>query len=78
MLPHVIDRPLMLLRCPDGEGQQCFHQKHPSRDMPDAVQQVTVQQKKGPEANLLIRDLEGLLGLVQMGALEIHAWGWRR
>jgi len=77
MLPHVTERPLMLVRCPEGEGGQCFHQKHPSRGMPKAVQQVTVPQKKGPEANLMIRDVEGLLGLVQMGALELHTWGCR-
>jgi bifunctional non-homologous end joining protein LigD len=77
MLPQVVERPLMLVRCPEGAGKQCFHQKHPSRGMPRAVAQVTVQQKKGPEQNLMIRDVEGLLGLVQMGALEIHAWGCR-
>jgi bifunctional non-homologous end joining protein LigD len=78
MLPHVIERPLMLVRCPEGAGQQCFHQKHPSRGMPRAVQTVSVPQKKGPEDNLMIRDVEGLLGLVQMGALEIHTWGSRK
>jgi bifunctional non-homologous end joining protein LigD len=77
MLPQIVERPLMLVRCPEGEGKQCFHQKHPSRGMPRAVLAVTVQQKKGPEQNLMIRDVEGLLGLVQMGALEIHAWGCR-
>jgi bifunctional non-homologous end joining protein LigD len=45
--------------------------------MPRAVEQVLVPQKKGPEANLVIRDVEGLIGLVQMGALEIHTWGSR-
>jgi bifunctional non-homologous end joining protein LigD len=75
MLPHVLNRPLMLVRCPEGEGKQCFHQKHPSAGMPRAVQQVVVQQKKGPEPHLMVRDLEGVLGLVQMGALEIHSWG---
>jgi bifunctional non-homologous end joining protein LigD len=77
MLPHVIERPLMLVRCPEGAAGQCFHQKHPSRGMPKAVAQVEVQQKTGPEQNLLIRDVAGLLGLVQMGALEIHTWGSR-
>jgi bifunctional non-homologous end joining protein LigD len=77
MLPHVTERPLMLVRCPEGAGKQCFHQKHPSRGMPKAVEQVMVPQKKGPEANLMIRDAEGLFGLVQMGALEIHTWGCR-
>jgi bifunctional non-homologous end joining protein LigD len=77
MLPHVVQRPLMLVRCPEGAGAGCFHQKHPSQGMPRAVQRVTVPQKKGPEENLMIADVEGLLGLVQMGALEIHSWGCR-
>ncbi|MEI9948747.1 MAG: DNA ligase D [Pseudomonadota bacterium] len=29
MLPHVINRPLTLLRCPEGRQKQCFFQKHP-------------------------------------------------
>ena len=28
MLPHIADRPLSLVRCPDGAGQPCFFQKH--------------------------------------------------
>jgi bifunctional non-homologous end joining protein LigD len=77
MLPQVSGRPLMLVRCPEGAGKPCFHQKHPSKGMPRAVREVMVPQKDGPEANLLIEDVEGLLGLVQMGALEIHTWGCR-
>lgn len=77
MLPHVASRPLMLVRCPEGAGATCFHQKHPSRGMPKAVEQVLVPEKRGQQANLMIRDVDGLLGLVQMGALEIHTWGCR-
>ncbi len=29
MLPHVVGRPLALVRCPAGYGKQCFFQKHP-------------------------------------------------
>jgi bifunctional non-homologous end joining protein LigD len=77
MLPHVVHRPLMLVRCPEGAGQQCFHQKHPSRGMPKAVERVLLQEKKGPKEHLVIADVEGLIALVQMGALEIHTWGCR-
>ncbi len=77
MLPHVIDRPLMLLRCPEGAGKTCFHQKHPSAGMPKSVQQVNVPEKKATKPNLIIRDVDGLFGLVQMGGLEIHSWGCR-
>jgi bifunctional non-homologous end joining protein LigD len=77
MLPQIVERPLMLVRCPEGTERQCFHQKHPSRGMPKAVLEVKVREKRGLEAHLMIRSVEGLLGLVQMGALEIHAWGCR-
>jgi bifunctional non-homologous end joining protein LigD len=28
MLPYISNRPLTLVRCPDGSGKQCFYQKH--------------------------------------------------
>ena len=27
-LPHVANRPLSLVRCPDGVGRECFYQRH--------------------------------------------------
>ncbi len=75
MLPHVIGRPLMLVRCPEGAAGQCFHQKHPSRGMLSAVERVLLPEKKGSKEHLMIRDVEGLIGVVQMGALELHTWG---
>ncbi|CAG1007350.1 Multifunctional non-homologous end joining protein LigD [Phycisphaerales bacterium] len=76
MLPHVADRPLAILRCPDGEGGNCFFQKHPAKGMPTAVEGVEVPTDDGKsERHLVIRDAAGLLGLVQMNALEFHPWG---
>lgn len=77
MLPHVTGRPLMLVRCPEGASGQCFYQKHPSKGMPKAVERALLPEKKGKKEHLMIRDVEGLIGLVQMGALEIHTWGCR-
>ena len=28
LLPHIADRPLSVVRCPDGSGKPCFFQKH--------------------------------------------------
>jgi bifunctional non-homologous end joining protein LigD len=75
MLPHVANRPLAILRCPDGEGGKTFFQKHPAKGMPRGVAGVEIVDDGGPELHLLIRDAEGLLGLVQMNALEFHPWG---
>lgn len=76
MLPHVVDRPLSVLRCPDGEGGKSFFQKHPAKGMPAAIATIDVPDDHGgSEAYLCIHDLEGLLGLVQMNVLEFHPWG---
>lgn len=77
MLPHVIGRPLTLVRCPQGSDHPCFFQKHPSRGMPSSVRLVPHVEKRGDQPSLVIDDVEGLLGLVQIGALEIHTWGSR-
>ncbi|HVW30280.1 MAG TPA: DNA ligase D [Polyangiaceae bacterium] len=75
MLPHVAERPLTLVRCPEGIGKQCFFQKHPSRGMPDAIDTFPIAEKKGTKDYLVVHDALGLVSLVQLGALEIHTWG---
>ncbi len=73
LLPHVAGRPLAIVRCPDGVTGQAFFQKHPAKGMPEGVQSVTVSD----EQHLMINDRQGLLGLVQMSAIEFHPWGAR-
>jgi bifunctional non-homologous end joining protein LigD len=71
ILPHIVNRPLALVRCPSGVGQACFFQKHAWTGMADAVRRRTI---KGEEV-LSIEDLAGLMALVQASCLEIHPWG---
>jgi bifunctional non-homologous end joining protein LigD len=71
VLPHVVGRPLSLVRCPSGSGSECFFQKHAWNGMSKAVRSKTV----GDEEVLFIEDLEGLMALVQSSCLEIHPWG---
>ena len=78
MLPHVVDRPLSLLRCPDGSMKPCFYQKHLGSTMPEAVRGISIKEKKGTAIYMVIADLAGLISLVQMGVLEIHPWGSRQ
>ena len=75
VLPHVVDRPLSLVRCPDGDQSNCFYQKHASAGTPDTLHRVPIEEKGETEDYLYISDLKGLLSLVQIGVLEIHPWG---
>jgi len=75
VLPHLTDRPLSLLRHPEGWHAEGFFQKHRSEGMPEGVR-WTVLEDEGEEV-LFIEDVVGLMGLVQMGVLEIHPWGAR-
>lgn len=77
-LPHISNRPLMFLRCPEGTAKQCFFQKHASDSVLAAVKKISIEeQDSGPATGLAIDSLKGLLSLAQMGVLEIHAWGCR-
>jgi bifunctional non-homologous end joining protein LigD len=76
ILPHVADRPLTLVRCPNGPGAQCFFQKHTNHTTPDAIQPLPLVEEDGEEKSyMLIGDLRGLLSVVQLGSLELHTWG---
>jgi bifunctional non-homologous end joining protein LigD len=77
MLPHVANRPLTLVRCPNGRDKPCFFQKHPGEGTPEGMRSIAIREKEGKAPYSVIDDALGLFGLVQLGALEIHTWGSR-
>jgi bifunctional non-homologous end joining protein LigD len=78
IVPHVADRPLSLVRCPEGAGGQCFYQKHAGQGVPSEVKRVRIRERGGATAAYpYVDDLPGLVALAQIGVLEIHPWGAR-
>ena len=77
MLHYIANRPLSLVRCPEGSGHPCFFQKHATGTLPPGVESVEVPDKKTGkiEPYLTLSTPEALAGLAQMGVLEIHPWG---
>ena len=72
VLPHIVGRPLSLLRCPSGTGAKCFFAKHPWQGLDRSVRRVDTGDK---EPMVAIDGLAGLMCLVQAGVVEIHPWG---
>lgn len=75
ILPEISDRPLSVVRCPDGTGKACFFQKHIGTGWGEHVHGVKIKEKNTSGRYLYINGEAGLLELVQMNVLEIHPWG---
>ncbi|NLR40132.1 DNA ligase D [Novosphingobium sp. ERW19] len=75
MLPFLANRPLSLVRCPQGRAKQCFFQKHDSGSFGEHVHHVPIREKDGDsEDYLYVGDAAGILTCVQMGTIEFHGW----
>jgi len=78
MLPHVANRPLTIVRCPEGRGKPCFYQKKVMAGSPGSIKPVEITEEDGDVVDYMqIKDMPGLVGLAQLGTLEIHTWGAR-
>ena len=74
LLAQAGNRPISLVRCPDGAGGQCFFQRHVTDGMSSHVRGVKVAGRGEGKAYIYVSDAEGLVSLVQMGTIELHAW----
>lgn len=75
MLPYIQRRPLTLVRCPHGHTGHCFFQKHLNENAGKWLKPIAIAEKKGTSNYPYLTDAKGLNDLVQLGTLEIHAWG---
>ena len=76
MLPHIRDRPLSLVRCPQGRTKHCFFQKHDTGGFPEQLRSRTLAEKDGDRKDYFyVEDLAGLVAGTQMNVLEWHIWG---
>lgn len=74
ILPHVIDRPLTLVHCPDGLNAPCNYMRHRKVWGPGVLRRVTIPEKTKVGEYLAIDNIEGVIALAQMGVVEIHTW----
>ncbi len=78
LLDHVKDRPLSVVRCPDGATGECFFQKHRGTATPPEIDAIDIREADGEVKDyLVVRDAKGLVACAQIGVLELHVWGVR-
>ena len=73
MLPWVQGRPVSVVRCPESIDEPGFFQKHVHHEPPAGVGLAPLDE--GAQPFIFIKDERGLVGLAQVGVLELHVWG---
>ncbi|MDD2103171.1 DNA ligase D [Pseudomonas putida] len=72
ILPQLKDRPVALVRAPDGIGGELFFQKNAERLAIPGI--TTLDQKLTGQPMMVINNAEALIGAVQMSTVELHTW----
>jgi bifunctional non-homologous end joining protein LigD len=75
LLPHLRDRPVSLLRYPDGPDGQVFFTKNVPPGTPDWVATAEVPRTEGPARMVLVQDLPSLMWAANL-VTEFHTPQW--
>jgi bifunctional non-homologous end joining protein LigD len=74
-LPHVADRPLTMVRCPDGAEAQCFYQRHLGMGASPGDVLTMKRERSSKGFYIYVNTHRAVITLIQNGAVELHTWG---
>lgn len=74
LLPHLRERPVALVRAPEGVGGTLFFQKHADANALPDVERLAPSLDPGHEPLLSIRSPAGLRSAAQTNVIELHTW----
>jgi bifunctional non-homologous end joining protein LigD len=72
LLPHFTQRPISLVRCPDGAAGKCFYQRHPALGI---AAHTFERETSDKPPYIYLQTLQDVVAAVQYGAVEFHTWG---
>lgn len=75
MLPDLRNRPLSLVRCPQGPGEGCFYQKHIDAAWSGEIDRITIAETGGEGTYAVANSAAAVVALVQKGVIELHGSG---
>jgi bifunctional non-homologous end joining protein LigD len=75
LLPHLIDRPMVMKRYPDGAEGEFFFMKRAPSPRPDWIKICSIPHRRGNIIDfVLVQDLPALLWVVNLGCIDLNPW----
>ncbi len=75
LLREIQNRPISLLRCPSGIKADCFYQRNIGFGLGADVYPFLWDYKGSSYKYIYVKDVKGIMEMIQMGVIEIHPWG---
>lgn len=70
ILPHLVNRPMVMKRYPDGITGKAFYQKQCPAFTPSWIKTFRIDDKQ----MILVNDVDTLIWLINLGCIELHPW----
>jgi bifunctional non-homologous end joining protein LigD len=75
LLPHLVDRAMVMKRYPQGAHGEFFFQKRAPTPRPDWIDVCTIPHGSGNIIDFpIVRDLASLLWIVNLGCIDLNPW----
>ena len=75
LLPHLIDRPMVMKRYPNGADGEFFFMKRAPDPRPDWIKICSIPHRRGNIIDfVLVQDLPTLLWMVNLGCIDLNPW----
>src|SRR5215212_9619826 len=75
LLPHLVDRAMVMKRYPNGAAGKCFFMKRAPTPRPDWIQTCSIEHASGNVIDFpMVQDLASLLWIINLGCIDLNPW----
>lgn len=74
MIPHMKNRPLSMMRHPDGITQEGFFQKNIADYYPSWIKHISIKKENGHNDSVICNDAATLVYLANQACITPHIW----
>ena len=75
LLPHLVDRAMVMKRYPNGAAGKCFFMKRAPVPRPEWIETCSIEHGSGNVIDFpMVQDLASLMWLVNLGCIDLNPW----